>query len=139
MLVTLKIIHLLCLYAAGAAGVGSAVLMARTAAEGGPPAPVVAGSLGILGRIGLVAILLIWLTGVALVWTGPGDLALGWAFFLKLAAAALVLVAVLALTRTRLAAARAGAPPDPARMKSLGQAAFAGTVLAVILAVIAFN
>ncbi|PRX33730.1 hypothetical protein SAMN05216257_104354 [Meinhardsimonia xiamenensis] len=137
----LKTIHLLSLYAGGGAAIGSAVLAARagTAAGDGSVSPrFVAGTMAALGRIGLVAILAIWASGLAMVWREP-FLAGGWVYWIKLLGAVVALLAVLALARERWAAARSGSTPEPARMKLLGQVAMAATIATVIFAVIAFN
>ncbi|RMD95830.1 MAG: hypothetical protein D6811_00005, partial [Alphaproteobacteria bacterium] len=132
---------LLSLYVGGGAAVGSAVVAARSApgsATAGVSQEFVAGTLGLLGRIGLVGIAAIWLTGLAMVWLEPA-LASGWAFWVKIVGATVVLLGVLALSRERKAAARRGTPPEPARMERLGQVAMIATIVTVTFAVIAFN
>jgi len=139
MLATLKIIHLMCLAGGGAATIGNAVLMRCTMAGGGPPPPVVVRAMGILGKVGLASIVLIWITGIALTMRGyGGGEGLGWEFYVKLAGATLVLGAVAVMSILGARAERAGALADPARMKPLSMLVLAGTIVAVVFAVITF-
>ena len=136
---TLKIIHFFCLYAAGGAGLGSAVVVASAVRQGRRPGPAEAPLLRVFGKIGAVAIVVIWLSGLAMTFMAwGGGAGLGWPFHVKLAGAALVLLAVGVMTFLSASARRAGRAPDPARMKPLSMVALAGTVIAVIFAVITF-
>lgn len=139
MIATLKIIHLLCLLVGGAASFGGAALSRRVQASGAPPAPLVADTMGALWRMGLAAILVLWLTGIPLAYLEYGSLALGWAFYAKLLGATLVLAAVPTMGVLRRRAVAAGRTPDAERLKALGLAAQLGTVAAIVFAVIAFN
>ncbi|WP_343080336.1 hypothetical protein [Ostreiculturibacter nitratireducens] len=138
MFAALKIVHLFCLLAGGAASIGNAVLMRRVARLGAPPPPIVPEVMGVLARMGLGAIVLLWITGVLMIAVGPGTLALGWEFYVKLLGAAVVLgiVSLMSMIRARAAAERR--PPDPKRMRTLSRIAFAGTSTAIIFAVLAF-
>ena len=139
MMETLKIIHVLCLMGGGAASIGNGLLMRRLLAEGGPPPAMVAATMRTLGKIGLGAIVVLWMTGIAMTAQGyDGGEGLGWAFYVKLAAATVVLGTVGGISILATRAERTGGMPDPARIKPLALAAFAGTVVAVIFAVIAF-
>lgn len=137
---TLKIIHFFCLYGAGGAGLGSLTVVASALRQGRPPGPAEAPALRIFGKIGAASILVIWITGLAMVSVGwGGGAGLGWTFHVKLAAAAVTLLAIGVMTYRSASARRAGRAPDPARMKPLSMAAMGGTVIAVIFAVITFT
>ena len=140
MMETLKIIHVLCLMGGGAASIGNGLLMRRLLAEGGPPPAMVAATMRTLGKIGLGAIVVLWMTGVAMMTLRYGGGAeLGWAFYVKMAAATVVLGAIGVISVLATRAERTGGMPDPARIKPLALAAFVGSIVAVILAVIAFS
>lgn len=141
MLATLKIVHLLCLLAGGAAGIGNTILLRHAALSGAPPPPVMAGAMAALGRIGMVAIGLLWISGLWMLWAGIGvpSGAAGWAFWFKLLAATVVLGAVSGMAMLRARAEREGGKPDPAKLRPLMMASLGGVVLAVALAVLAFG
>ena len=139
MMETLKIIHVLCLMGGGAASIGNGLLMRRLMAEGGPPPAMVAATMRTLGKIGLGAIVVLWMTGVAMTMQGyGGGEGLGWTFYVKLAAATVVLGAVGGISILATRAERAGGMPDPGRIKPLALDALVGTITAVIFAVVAF-
>lgn len=138
MLVVLKSIHLLCLLVAGAASIGNAVLMKRVSASGAPPPPMVADAMGVLARMGLGGIVVLWLTGLPLAWM-TNAFAAGWAFWAKLVAATIVLALVPAMMALRRQAAKARRPPDAVLLGRLALVARLSAVGAIILAVVAFR
>lgn len=135
----LKIVHFFCLLAGGAASIGNTVLMLQVERSGGPPPPMVPKAMGIIANMGLGAIILLWITGVAMVLIGIDRAALDWMFYVKLAGAATVLGLVIWMTVLRSRAVAAGLPPPMARMKLLSRIAFAGLSVAIIFAVLAFG
>lgn len=139
MLTILKVIHIYALMAGAAASFGNLAIMAQVSRLDGPPPPVVPTIMGILARMGLWGIVLLWVTGPLLAWIEYGTLALGAVFYLKLLAAAAVFGLVMYMAKLRADAMREKRPPDMARMKSLAQITAAAVFVAVVTAVIVFN
>jgi hypothetical protein len=136
---TLKSLHLLALLLGGGASVGGAILMRQVAASGQPPSVVVQKTVAGFGQAGLGAILLLWLTGIPLGLMTGAFATGGMIFSIKLVFATLVLILVVAMTRLRLRAAAAGTPPPALLMARLASAARVSIVLAIVLAVVAFE
>jgi hypothetical protein len=136
MFIALKSLHLLCLLVGGAASLGGAVLMRRVMASGAAPPAIVASAMEALGKMGLAAIVVLWLTGVPLA-IMTGAFAGGWAFWAKLAAATVVLVTVpsIIMLRKRMAPGK----PAPAILPRLAALVRIATAAAIVLAVVAFN
>ncbi len=134
----LKIIHMFALYVGGAAGIGNGLLTAKVMKADQPPPPYVGQVMGMIGKMGFVAIVLLWLTGIAMVAMTGGWAALNWAFWVKLVGATLVLAAASMMTLIGIKAEKAGVPPDLKKIKSISRLAHVGLPLAVIFAVIAF-
>lgn len=135
----LKAVHLLCLLAGGAASLGNAVLLKRVIAAGAPPPPMVAEAMQVLARMGLGAIVVLWLTGIPLaVMTGAFATG-GLLFSLKLLAATFVLglVSLMAWLRGQIAAGKR--PPNPRLIGRLALIVRWLTVGAVVLAVLVFK
>lgn len=90
--------------------------------------------------LGHVALVLVWLTGVLLVWNlygGVGEF--GMLFWFKIAAVGAVTVAVLAMDREARRAGRERRMPAEGAMAGFGMLATAPTVAAIVLAVYAFG
>ena len=139
MLITLKIIHMLGLFAGGAAAIGNGLLLKKVIASGGPPPPMVAQTMGIIGKIGFAAIILLWLSGIGMLVLSYDTMAMGWTFWVKLVGATAVLVPVSMMTAIAVNAEKSGTPPDLARMKALSSIARGGVAIAIIFGVVAFN
>ncbi len=139
MFIALKIIHILCIFVGGGASIGNAVLMKRVTASGNPPPPLVADAMGVLARMGLAAVILLWLTGLPLVFLIHGSLAVGLVFYLKLISASVVLASVSLINLERAHARTQGRTPKAAKMKILAKVSQLSTVVAIACAVIAFN
>jgi len=135
----LKSLHLLALLLGGGASIGGAILMSQVAASGQPPTPVVQKTVAGFGQAGLLAILLLWLTGIPLGLMTGAFATGGMLFSVKLVFATLVLILVLVMTRLRLRAASNGTPPPGPLMTTLASATRYSTILAIILAVIVFK
>lgn len=135
----LKAVHLLCLLLGGAASIGNAVLFKRVMASGGPPPPMVADAMGVLGRMGLGAIVVLWLTGIPLAVMTGAFVAGGPLFSLKMLVAALVLGVVSYMTWLRGQIVAGKRPPNMALISRMALVARWAVVLAVILAVIVFK
>ncbi|MCL4189445.1 MAG: hypothetical protein KJZ85_17740 [Rhodobacteraceae bacterium] len=135
----LKIVH----YLAFAVGLGGGVANAMIGMQLHAAAPAARAGLGAaqkrIGQIGLAALVLVWASGLALVWGAYGGTAgLGVAFWLKMAAVVALTLAVAVLTVQGARAERAGTGPDAATMARLEALATGSAVAAVVLAVVAF-
>lgn len=139
MLIALKIIHMFSLFAGGAASIGNGLLLKKVIASKAPPPPMVAQTMGVIGKIGFVAVVLLWLSGLGMT-VGRYELtALGWTFWVKMIGATAVLVPISMMTAFALKAERTGTRPDLMRMKTLGSIARGGVAIAIIFGVLAFN
>lgn len=139
MIIFLKLIHFTALLMGGAALIGNGLIVRQLAANPGPPPPMVRSLMGAFGLVGLTAIVLLWLSGLSMVYSIYGTLAIGPWFYAKLVGATAVLAASIMLRMTVLAAQRAGTPPDPARVKALTMLARGGLALALVSAVFQFR
>ena len=131
-IVALKFIHYLALFLAGGLGVANGLLAKAHQAAGQPPALPVQQTMMTLARLGLVAVLLLWGTGIALGYLIYGGLAMGWAFHMKLLGATLLLVAISFLNYHLTSRRKAGVPPDQTVMKLIPMASRAGLVLVLL-------
>ncbi|MGC6530266.1 MAG: hypothetical protein ACON4G_04520 [Candidatus Puniceispirillaceae bacterium] len=115
--VILKFFHYLSLFLAGGLGVANGLLAREHVKAATPPAPPVPATMMKLARLGLVSLILIWLTGLGLYQALYQGVDLGWAFSMKLIGATLLLGAVAFLNIHLTQSARAGKPPHPTVMK----------------------
>jgi len=140
MIILAKIIHYLC-FSVGIGG-GVAAMLAGIRAKGAAAeaVPVLRGIQKTLGRISFVAIMLLWVTGLYMIYAiRDGWAGLGVFFWLKI-------LAVLVLTGASLTAqyfTLTAAKRDPAvmgpRMAKIGMTASGSAVVALIFAVFAFT
>jgi uncharacterized membrane protein len=140
MIEILKIVHYLSLAIGIGGGLANAIIGAR-AAMSDPPVKAVLGRISsIIGKTAGVAIILLWLTGIALVYLiFDGWATLPWAFWIKLAFVVVLSLLSLRMNLYVMQAARTKSPPPAATMKKLGQGAMVSSLLIVIFAVIAFT
>ena len=141
MFTLLKIIHLLALLLGGAGSVTPAIaarVLKRTGHEG-PPPPALALTLRVIGIGALIAILLLWSTGLAMHSMQYAGADLGTWFIIKLVAATLILIISVWLNLMAARAARTGAAPSAGRVRRLGLAARGLLILAIIAAVLTFS
>ncbi len=138
MFFALKIIHFFALLGGGAAAIGNGILMKRVIAHEGPPPPMVANAMGVIGKIGFASILLLWITGIAMLVMNAGT-NLTWLFYVKLVGAAAVLVPVTMMSIHSAGAQKSGSAPDLNYLKTMSKIARAGVGIAIIFAVLAFN
>ncbi len=136
---TLKVIHLIAILMGGGASIGGAILSRQVAMSGQPPSMVIMHTSATMGQVGLVAIILLWLSGIPMAMMLGSLATAGAAFWLKLVFATVVLLAVIGMTRARISAAKAGRPINSVLVTRLSLAARFGTILAIIFAVVAFN
>ena len=131
-IVALKFIHYLALFLAGGLGVANGLLAKAHQAASQPPAPPVQATMMKLARLGLVAVVLLWVTGIALGYLIYGSLSMGWAFHMKLVGATVLLGAVSFLNYHLTARRKAGIPPDQTVMKVIPMASRGGLVLVLL-------
>jgi hypothetical protein len=132
----IKFLHIFGLMLGSAAAVGS-FAVARQAGRSTPPPKELLALRPFFARTALVAIILLWLTGIWLYLDAYRGLPLGLAFHFKLAAAALLLAATIAVNV--IARRTAGGAPPPSWLPQLHVATRILLVLAVALAVYVFN
>ena len=141
MFITLKIIHFLALLLGGAGSVAPAIaarVLKRINHEG-PPPPALALTLRLIGIGALVAIMLLWATGLAMYSMKYPGADLGTWFIIKLGAATLILIISVWANLMAARAARTGTPPNARRVRRLGLAARGLLILAIIAAVFTFT
>lgn len=131
-IVGLKFVHYLALFLAGGLGVANGLLAKAHQAAGQPPAPPVQQTMMTLARLGLIAILLLWITGIALGYLIYGGLSMGWAFHMKLLGATILLGAISYLNYHLTVRRKAGLPPDQTVMKVIPMAARGSLVLVLL-------
>ncbi|PQO23035.1 hypothetical protein C2I36_10045 [Rhodobacteraceae bacterium WD3A24] len=139
MLETLKIIHFLS-FAVGIGGGVASLLAGLAMRTAGGGAPALAGLQRRLGRASAVAIVLLWITGVWMlyaVYGGWGGMS-GW-FWIKIVAVVGLTAVSARMQWLSITAQRSGTPPAPRIMAGLGAAANLLAIAAVIIAVIAFT
>ena len=115
--VVLKFLHYLSLFLAGGLGVANALLFKNHQKAETPPAPPVQKTMMTLSRIGLIAIVILWLTGVPLTYKVYGSFNLGWPFHVKLLGATFLIGAITYLNIHLTKQSKNGAPPNPKVMK----------------------
>ena len=93
-IILLKVLHYVSLFLAGGLGVANMMLFKNHQIAGMPPAPPVQKTMMTLARLGLIAIVILWITGIPLTYKVYGSFDLGWPFHLKLLGATSLLGAV---------------------------------------------
>ncbi|SMH36813.1 hypothetical protein [Maritimibacter sp. HL-12] len=140
MIEILKIVHYLSLAVGIGGGLANAIIGARAAISDPPVKPVLGSISGVIAKTAGVSIILLWLTGIALVYLiFDGWAILPWAFWVKLAFVVVLSLLSLRMNLYILQAARTKSPPPAATMKLLGRLAILTSILIVIFAVIAFT
>lgn len=133
-LIALKFFHYLSLFLAGGAGVANGMLAAAHARAGTPPAAPVQMVVRRLARLGLIALILIWITGLGLYHALYQSLDLEWAFVMKLIGASLLLGASIYMNLLLSRAAKTGTPPNPKLAKAM-QSISRGALVLVLLGI----
>lgn len=116
-IIALKFFHYLGLFLAGGLGVANGLLAKAHAKAGIAPAAPVQATMMTLARLGLISLLLIWVTGLGLHYAIYQGANLGWAFSMKLFGATILLATVAFLNIHLTTSARAGRPPHQTVMK----------------------
>ena len=143
--VILKFIHFLSLLLAGGIAVGSIVIQRTHMAAGEPPSAPTAKAMRTMGLIGLLAIALLWITGLWLtiqLYGGFQVHSLWWAngaFYAKLLGATLIAGVSVYANLHMAAASRGNRPPNAQLMGNLAVAGRIGLFLALAGAAIAFS
>ena len=131
-LVVLKFFHYVSLFLAGGLGVANALLFKNHQRAEMPPAPPVQKTMMTLARLGLAAIVVLWVTGIPLTYKIYGSFDLGWPFHLKMFGATILLTTVAFLNLHLTKQAKAGNPPSPRVMRLVPPIARTSLVLVLI-------
>ena len=113
----LKFVHYLALFLAGGLGVANGLLAKAHQMAGQPPAPPVQQTMIKLAHLGLIAVILLWVSGIGLGYLIYGGLAMGWAFHMKLLGATILLGSISFLNFHLTSTRKVGAPPNQSVMK----------------------
>jgi hypothetical protein len=117
------------LFLAGGLGVANVMLLKSHQKAGLLPALPVQKTMMTLARLGLIAIAVLWITGIPLTYKAYGSFDLGWPFHLKLLGAISLLGAVAFLNLHLIKQSREGNPPNPKIMRIVTPIARASLVL----------
>lgn len=139
LVIGLKFLHFLALFAAGGLGIGGAIVQSALIKAGQAPSAALGRALRLLSIIGLIAIVTLWITGVGLAHALYGGLGINTAFGIKLGGASLVLASAV-LSNLHLAkAARLSQAPNRAYLKPLMTLSRLGLVVALVAVAAAFR
>ena len=132
LVVTYKFFHYLALFLAGGLGVANGLLAKNHQKADMPPAPPVQKTMMTLARLGLLAIVILWITGLALTYEIYGSFSLGWAFHMKLLGASLLLLAISFLNFHLSQSAKNATAPNPTVLKLIPMIARGSLALVLI-------
>ena len=130
--VLLKVLHYVSLFLAGGLGVANVMLLKNHQRAEIPPAPPVQKTMMTLARLGLIAIVILWLTGIPLTYKVYGSFDLGWPFHLKLLGATSLFFAVAFLNIHLTKQSRYGNPPNPKVMKIIPPIARTSLIIVLV-------
>ena len=133
-----KFLHLISLFVAGGGGIGNAVIQSIYKKEGKIPEPHLAKSFRILAFISLIAVMMMWVTGIILVILIYGSFNLGWSFHVKLLGATLILLTGFFMNVHLKKCSQKQIPPNQQLMKYSASLARLGLVLAIAGAIWTF-
>ncbi len=128
----LKFFHYISLFLAGGLGVANTILVKNHQKAEVPPALPVQKTMMTLARLGLAAIVVLWITGILLTYQIYGNFSLGWAFHLKLFGATVLLGVVSFLNFHLSYTKKHGNPPNPKIMKIVPPVARTSLVIVLI-------
>jgi uncharacterized membrane protein len=131
-LIFLKFLHYVSLFLAGGLGVANAMLFKNHKKAEMPPAPPVQKTMMTLARLGLAAIVLLWVTGIPLTYKVYGSFELGWPFHLKMFGATTLLATITFLNIHLTQKAKAGSLPNLSVMRVVPPIARASLALVLI-------
>jgi hypothetical protein len=128
-IILLKFFHYLGLFLAGGLGVAGGFIQSAHRQAAMPPAEPVQKAMRKMAWLSLVAIIILWVTGIGLGHMIYGTLSLGWAFSMKIAGASILLVAIALVNLTLSRAGQTGQPPSAWVMKYAPMASRGALVL----------
>ena len=131
-IIVLKVLHYVSLFLAGGLGVANVMLFKSHQKAGLLPALPVQKTMMTLARLGLIAIAVLWITGIPLTYKVYGSFDLGWPFHLKLLGATSLLGSVAFLNLHLTKQSRNGNPPNPKIMRIVTPIARASLVLVLL-------
>ena len=126
-----KFLHLFSLLLAGGGVIGVAVIQSIYKKEGKIPEPHLAKGFRVLAFLSLLAIVIMWVTGIILTLVIYGSFSLGWAFHVKLLGATIILIVSLTINIHLKKSAQNQTPPDPNVMRYLASTGRLGFLLAL--------
>ena len=126
-----KFLHLFSLLLAGGGVIGTAVIQSIYKKEGKVPEPHLAKGFRILAFLSLLAIVIMWVTGIILTLVIYGSFSLGWTFHVKLLGATIILIVSLTININLKKSAQNQTPPDPNVMRYLASTGRLGFLLAL--------
>ena len=131
-IVFLKFFHYASIFLAGGLGIANAMLFKNHQKAGMAPAPPVQQTMITLARLGLISIVVLWLSGLPMTILLYGSFDLGWPFYLKIFGATTLLAVVAFLNIHLIKQARTGNPPNPKLMEVVPPIARTSLVLVFI-------
>ena len=131
-IIFLKFFHYVSIFLAGGLGVANAMLFKNHQKAEMAPAPPVQQTMITLARLGLISIVVLWLSGLPMTILLYGSFDLGWPFYLKIFGAATLLAVVAFLNIHLIKQARNGNSPNPKVMKVVPPIARTSLVLVLI-------
>ena len=131
-IIVLKVLHYVSLFLAGGLGVANVMLFKSHQKAGLLPALPVQKTMMTLARLGLIAIAVLWITGIPLTHKVYGSFDLGWPFHLKLLGATSLLGSVAFLNLHLTKQSKDGNPPNPKIMRMVTPIARASLVLVLL-------
>ena len=131
-IIVLKVLHYVSLFLAGGLGVANVMLFKNHQKAGLLPALPVQKTMMTLARLGLIAIAVLWITGIPLTYKVYGSFDLGWPFHLKLLGATSLLGSVAFLNLHLTKQSRDGNPPNPKIMRIVTPIARASLVFVLL-------
>ena len=132
LIIVLKFFHYLSLFLAGGLGVANALLVKAHDKHNVIPATPVQQTMVLLARLGLVALIILWITGYFLTYQIYGGFNLGWAFHLKLFGASALLIVITFLNYHLYDCSKKGVSPNTQIMKVIPVVARASLLLVLI-------
>jgi uncharacterized membrane protein len=133
-----KFLHLISLFIAGGGGIGNTVIQSIYKKEGKIPEPHLAKSFRVLAFISLIAVVVMWVTGIILAILIYGSFNLGWSFHVKLLGATLILLTSLLINVHLKKCSQNQIPPNQTLMKYSASLARLGLILAIAGAIWTF-
>ena len=132
LVIILKFFHYLALFLAGGLGIGAGIIQSAHKKAETPPAAPVQAALRTLAWLALVAIVILWISGIWLAYSLYGGMAVGWAFHMKLLGATGLLVAIAGLNFHLSSVVRSGAMPNARLMKIIPMVSRGSLVLVLV-------